>query len=130
MENTRELARQVEGRSFTFSAGTIAASAKKTFDLTDHAQYSKMVPFDGFHIFNNSNSVIEIRPNQDDLLMVPIAGKMEKGRGDLHIWNLSITEISGSEITAGDVQITIIRLSASADTMWKRIAKRIFDLSR
>lgn len=126
MQSLRRM-KKVEGAKFTISVGAIAADGRAIIDLS-REPYGLYAPYDYISIFNDSSSKVYVYPNQDTNLKIPVAGKTSTSRGELHIWNIMVVEQSGSAISAGEIQIIIEVLPASADTLARRFADKIYGL--
>ena len=119
---------EVEGIMLPKAAGAIAASSFVVLDFAETSPYDAYAPYDKLHIFNDSNSLLEVRPNQRRDKPHFVAGKTEKIISDINLYTVYIGELSGTAIPAtgpGSVRLVVERSPIGADEFYKRMARKV-----
>jgi len=120
---TREEIREREGIRLNYICGAISADSFDVIDLLGN--YEKYKPFDAVYVFNNSSSLIKVYVNENEDNFQMVAGKTEKKIDNINLRTLRIEEKSSSNIAAGDIVLTLEKTGITADTLAKRIARKL-----
>jgi len=124
----RKTIKVVEGIDFTISIPAISANSSYHYDIHEkRTNASKYVPFDQITVDNNSSSDIELVINDDSSKTYLIFSKSSR---TIELRNVirkfTITEKSGSNISANEVRVVISKLGATSDSLSRAIAKNVF----
>lgn len=116
---------RIEGISLLLSVEAISANSFVIVDFFETDPYDKYAPFDVCEVFNDSSSKIKFLINQRPDSYRMIAGKSSRTIKPVKLWTARIEEQSGSNITSGEIRLTLEKLGATSDTLVKKLARKV-----